>query len=109
MIEAALEALIDTGGVDALMLVEKDGFVVFQHGEIEANMQRTEALRWLALAEMVEDGAMTTVVMERGYVLLKPTEKRLLIVVCQRTVNLGTVRKRLKEFRWSKQEGATSP
>ena len=39
MIEAALEALMDTEGVDALLLVEKDGFVVFQHGEIEANMQ----------------------------------------------------------------------
>ena len=107
MIEAALEALMGTEGVDALLLVEKDGFVVFHHGEIDANMQRTEALRWLALAGMAEDGEMTTVVMERGYVLLKPTEKRLLIVLCQRPVNLGTVRKRLKEFQWSKQDGAT--
>ena len=102
MIEAALGALMDTEGVNALLLLEKDGFVVFQNGEIDANMQRTEALRWLALAGMVEDGAMTTVVMERSYVLLKPTEKRLLIVVCQRTVNLGTIRKRLEEFQWSK-------
>tara|TARA_B100000575_G_C22942277_1_gene545364 strand:+ start:234 stop:557 length:324 start_codon:yes stop_codon:yes gene_type:complete len=107
MIEAALGTLRDTEGVNALLLLEKDGFVVFQHGEIDANMQRTEALRWLALSGMVEDGAMTTVVMERGYVLLKPTGERLLIVVCQRTVNLGAVRKRLKEFQWSKQDGAT--
>ena len=59
---------------------------------------RTE---WLEVASSIQGDGIVTTVMERGYVVLKPIGRRVLMVSCERSVNLGALRKALEELNWT--------
>ena len=50
--------------------------------------------------QTAEEGAMITLVMEHGYLILHPVGTRTLIVKCTRMANLGTVRTAIREVDW---------
>ena len=99
MIEAVLRGLTDLDGVRAVLLVESDGFVVFSQPSPNG-VDSALVESWNALANQAPDEALTTVVMESGYLILKPIEKRVLMTVCERSCNLGNVRRALHNLEW---------
>tara|TARA_B100000003_G_scaffold83464_1_gene74800 strand:- start:930 stop:1235 length:306 start_codon:yes stop_codon:yes gene_type:complete len=99
MIEAVLRGLTNLDGVRTVLLVEPDGFVVFaQPSPNGVDSALVES--WNALAKQAPDEALTTVVMESGYLILKPIEDRVLMTVCERSCNLGNVRHALQNLEW---------
>jgi predicted regulator of Ras-like GTPase activity (Roadblock/LC7/MglB family) len=99
MIEGVLRGLTDLEGVQVVLLVERDGFVVHaQPSRFEIDSAVIES--WNALAQKVPNEALSTVVMESGYLILKPVEKRVLMTVCERSCNLGNVRQALQNLKW---------
>ena len=99
MIEAVLRGLTDLDGVRTVLLVESDGFVVFAQ-PVPKDIDSVLVESWNALANQTPDGAMTTVVMESGYLILKPIDQRVLMTVCERSCNLGNVRHALQKLEW---------
>mgnify|MGYP001208555980 FL=1 len=101
MLEAVLRGLTSLDGVRTVLFVEDDGFVVHAHPMphgIEASVIET----WKALAKQAAPDALTTLVMEEGYLMLKPVETRVLMTVCARACNLGKVRRALESIQWPK-------
>lgn len=100
MIERGLQDVIALRGVTSVRLVEEDGFVAYRTdpGEEDAPLHIS---KWLDMTKTVDAEAIITLVMERGYVVLKPVARRTLMVSCERHVNLGAVRRVLEELDWA--------
>ncbi len=99
MIEAVLRGLTGLVGVRTVLLVERDGFVVYAH-PASADIDSAVVESWNALAKQAPDHTLTTVVMESGYLILKPMKDRTLMTVCERSCNLGNVRQALQNLNW---------
>ena len=100
MIERGLQDIVALRGVASVLLVEEDGFVVYRT-EPDGSDDTLTISKWLEMTRTVEAQAVITLVMERGYVVLKPVARRTLMVSCERNVNLGAVRKVLDELDWA--------
>lgn len=100
MIEAALRTLTSTEEVQTVHFLEKDGFVIYAHGEEPVEEAATNMTRWQTLIETAEEKAMITLVMEHGYVILHPVGTRMLVVKCNRMANLGAIRTAIREVHW---------
>ena len=100
MIERGLQDIVALRGVASVLLVEEDGFVVYRTEPDDSDDTLTIS-KWLEVTRTVEAQATITLVMERGYVVLKPVARRTLMVSCERNVNLGAVRKVLDELDWA--------
>ncbi len=100
MIERGLQDIVALRGVASVLLVEEDGFVVYRTEPDDSDDTLTIS-KWLEMTRTVEAQATITLVMERGYVVLKPVAHRTLMVSCERNVNLGAVRKVLDELDWA--------
>ena len=100
MIERGLQDIGALRGVASVLLVEEDGFVVYRTEPDDSDDTLTIS-KWLEMTRTVEAQAVITLVMERGYVVLKPVARRTLMVSCERNVNLGAVRKVLDELDWA--------
>lgn len=99
MIERVLKELTSIDGVQRILLVEMDGFVVHAHPNREG-IEPSTVQAWLALIAPSTEQCLTTLVMEGGYLMLKQTNQRVLVTVCERTVNLGRVRSTLENLEW---------
>ncbi len=99
MIESVLRGLTGLKGVRTVLFVESDGFVVFAR-PTPVDVDSALVDSWNALAKQIPDEALTTVVMESGYLILKPVEERVLMTVCERSCNLGNVRHALQNLEW---------
>lgn len=97
MIEALLRPLSDLSGFVSAHLIERDGFVVFSKGPSAGT---DEIERWQALIATSPADAMTTLVMENGYLILSPVALRILVVKCERRCNLGLVRRTMSGLQW---------
>ena len=97
MIEGLLRPLTDLSGVVSVHLVERDGFVVFAKGPTAGS---DEVERWQTLMQASANDATTTLVMENGYLILSPVSQRTLAVKCDRSSNLGLVRRTINELQW---------
>tara|TARA_B100001248_G_C27239731_1_gene388806 strand:+ start:235 stop:540 length:306 start_codon:yes stop_codon:yes gene_type:complete len=100
MIERGLQDIVALRGVTSVLLVEEDGFVVHRTDSEDSN-DMLQISTWLEMTRTVDQQAVITLVMERGYVVLKPVARRTLMVSCERNVNLGAVRKVLDELDWA--------
>ena len=99
MIEGVLRGLTDLEGVRVVLLVEQDGFVVHaQPAPLGIDSSVIES--WNSLAKKASSDALSTVVMEGGYLVLKPIQQRVLMTVCERSCNLGNVRRALQNLEW---------
>ena len=99
MIERVLKELTSIDGVQRILLVEMDGFIVHAHPNREG-IEPSTVQAWLALIAPSTEQCLTTLVMEGGYLMLKQTNQRVLVTVCERTVNLGRVRSTLENLEW---------
>ncbi len=99
MIEALLRGLTGLDGVRTVLLVERDGFVVHAHPSPHG-LEPGVLESWNHLAKQSGNNALVTLVMESGYLILKPVQQRLLMTVCERTCNLGHVRQALETLAW---------
>ena len=97
MIEGLLRPLTSLSGVVSVHLVERDGFVVFAAGTTAGS---DEIERWQTLMQASANDATTTLVMEHGYLILSPVSPRILAVKCDRSSNLGLVRRTINELQW---------
>ena len=97
MIETLVRPLTDLPGVVSTHLLERDGFVVFSSG-VRAGTDEIE--RWQTLLATSAADATTTLVMEDGYLILSPVSSRTLVVKCERSCNLGLVRRTINELQW---------
>ena len=97
MIEGLLRPLTDLSGVVSVHLFDRDGFVVFATGPTAGS---DEIERWRTLVQSSANDATTTLVMENGYLILSPISPRTLAVKCDRSTNLGLVRRTINELRW---------
>ena len=100
MIERGLQDVVALRGVASVLLVEEDGFVVYRT-DSENRDDPMHISKWLEMTRTVDAQAVITLVMERGYVVLKPVASRTLMVSCERNVNLGAVRKVLDQLDWA--------
>ena len=99
MIEGVLRGLTDLEGVRVVLLVEQDGFVV--HAQpTPLGLDSSVIESWNSLAKKAPSDALSTVVMEGGYLVLKPIQQRVLMTVCERSCNLGNVRRALQNLEW---------
>ena len=99
MIEGVLRGLTDLEGVRVVLLVEQDGFVV--HAQpTPLGIDSSVIESWNSLANKAPSDALSTVVMEGGYLVLKPIQQRVLMTVCERSCNLGNVRRALQNLEW---------
>ena len=99
MIEGVLRGLTDIEGVRVVLLVEQDGFVV--HAQpTPLGLDSSVIESWNSLAKKAPSDALSTVVMEGGYLVLKPIQQRVLMTVCERSCNLGNVRRALQNLEW---------
>ena len=97
VIDALLRPLADVPGVVSVHLIDPDGFVVQANGQPAGT---DEIERWKGLVQTADIAAMTTLVMEQGYLILAPVSHRTLAVKCQRTTNLGAIRRTIKNIEW---------
>ena len=97
MIETLVRPLTDLPGVVSTHLLERDGFVVFSSG-VRAGTDEIE--RWQTLLATSAADATTTLVMEDGYLILSPVSPRTLVVKCERSCNLGLVRRTINGLQW---------
>ena len=79
--DALLRPLADLPGVVSVHLIDPDGFVVQTNGQPAGT---DEIERWQSLVQTADKEAMTTLVMEQGYLILAPVSLRTLAVKCQR-------------------------
>jgi predicted regulator of Ras-like GTPase activity (Roadblock/LC7/MglB family) len=100
MIEATLRALTSEEEVQTVYFLEKDGFLIYAYGKEPTEDASMNMTRWQTLMQTAEEGAMITLVMEHGYLILHPVGTRTLIVKCTRMANLGTVRTAIREVDW---------
>jgi len=100
MIEATLRALTSAEEVKTVHFLEKDGFLIYAYGNAPTEDASMNMTRWRTLLQTAEEGAMITLVMEQGYLILHPVGTRMLIVKCTRMANLGTVRTAIREVDW---------
>ena len=100
MIERGLQNVTVLQGVASVHLVEEDGFIAYTNVPDDAHAPHTVS-KWLEVAGSLEGDGIVTTVMERGYVVLKPIGRRVLMVSCERSVNLGALRKALEELNWT--------
>ena len=99
MIERVSKELASLDGVQRILLVEMDGFVVHAHPN-QDGIEPSTVQAWLALIAPSTEQSLITLVMEGGYLMLKPTNQRVLVTVCGRAVNLGRVRSALENLEW---------
>ena len=97
MIETLVRPLTNLSGVVSTHLLEGDGFVVFSSG-VQAGTDEIE--RWQTLLAASDADATTTLVMEDGYLILSPVSSRTLVVKCERSCNLGLVRRTINGLLW---------
>ena len=97
MIERGLQNVTALQGVASVHLVEEDGSTTDPD---DAHAPHTVS-KWLERASSIQGDGIVTTVMERGYVVLKPIGRRVLMVSCERSVNLGALRKALEELNWT--------
>jgi len=97
VIDALLRPLADLPGVVSVHLIDPDGFVVQTNGQPAGT---DEIERWQSLVQTADKEAMTTLVMEQGYLILAPVSLRTLAVKCHRTTNLGAIRRAIKNLEW---------
>ena len=100
MIERGLQNVTVLQGVASVHLVEEDGFIAYTNDPDDAHAPHTVS-KWLEMASSIQGAGLVTTVMERGYVVLKPIGRRVLMVSCERSVNLGALRKALEELNWT--------
>ena len=100
MIEATLRALTSIEEVQTVHFLEKDGFLIYAYGKEPTEEASMNMTRWQTLMQTAEEGAMITLVMEQGYLILHPVGTRMLIVKFSRFANLGTVRTTIREIDW---------
>ena len=77
MIERVLKELASLDGVQRILLVEMDGFVVHAHPN-QDGIEPSTVQAWLALITPSTEQSLITLVMEGGYLMLKPTNQRVL-------------------------------
>ena len=99
MIEGILREVASLDGVQRILLVEMDGFVVYAHPHHEQD-EPSAVQTWLALLSASPEQSLVTLVMEEGYVMLKATNQRMLVTVCERGINLGRIRRLLENLEW---------
>lgn len=97
MIERLLRPLTELSGVMSVHLVERDGYVVYSSGPPAGS---DEIERWQTLVQSSSSDATTTLVMERGYLILSPVAPRTLAVICDRSTNLGLARSTINKLQW---------
>ena len=100
MIEEALRQLTYTAGVQAVHLLEEDGYVIYSHGEETAESVSGEFTRWQTLLQTAEKKSMITLVMEQGYLVFDTVGPRILVVKCTRDANLGALRATIRGVYW---------
>ena len=97
MIERLMRDIAQHSGVESLVVFEGDGFVIHATGT-SPHPERSEMKTWGDLLNAQDGTTTVTLVLERGYVMLKRIPLGTVMVRCDRQTNLGSLRKRLEDL-----------